>query len=142
MDGTAQGGGFEKFPLGMIARQQNGHLGFQSHNPSRRIGAHLLHRLHQRPLQLDPVPLRHDPHDRCHTGRNGGGDEIGRRKAFPFALVIDRGIRGQFRAGWAVDRFTVKLPLVADGDFYGQGRINPDRRLGNEPNRRRRPRGT
>ena len=67
------------------------------------------------------MPFGHNPHDRCHTGRQRGGDEVGRRKTFSLPLVVDRGIGGQLGSGRAVERLAVKLPLVANGDFYGQG---------------------
>ena len=121
MNGTAEGGGFEKFSLGMIGREGDGYPRLQPHNPPRRIGAHLLHRLHRHPLQLEPVPLGRDPHDRGHTGGQSRGHEIGGRKTLPLSLVIDRGIGGELGAGRTMQRFAMKLALVTDGDLDRQG---------------------
>jgi len=142
MDRAPESSGFEKFPLGMICTEGYGHFGLQSHDPPRRIGTHLLHRLHRHPLQLEPVPLGHDPHDRGHTGGQSRGHEIGGRKTFPLPFVVERGIRGELGAGRAVDRLAVKLTLVADGDSYRQGRISCGCRRKSGPTRPRFPGGT
>ena len=84
----------------------------------------------------------HDPHDGRHTGGQGSGNEIGRRKTLSFSLVVDRGVGGELGAGRTVDGLAVKLPLVADGNFYGQGGISPGRRRGSGPSRRQSREGT
>jgi len=142
VDGTTKRGGFEKLPLRMIRRQGHSHLRLQPHNPPRRICAHLLHRFHRHSLQLDAMPLGHDPHDRGHTGGDGRGHQIGRREAFSLAFVVNWSVGGKLGAGRAVDRFAMKLAFVSNGDLYRQGEISCGCRPASGPKPQPLPGGT
>ena len=142
VDWATESGGFQEFSLRMIRRKGHSHFGLQPHNPPGRIRAHFLHRLHRHSLQLDAMPFCHDSHDRGHAGGERGGHKVGWRKAFPLPFVIHGSIGGQLGSGRAMNSLTVKLPLVTNGDFDGQGRISFGLRPGSGPKRRLRPAGT
>jgi len=78
------------------------------------------------------MPLGHDSHDSGHTGRQSGGNEIGRRKRFTLSLVVDGSIGFQFGPRRAVGGRAVQLAFVGNGNFY-QSLASPALRQGSVP---------
>lgn len=118
----------------MISGKWKGDRRFQCHNSPWRIRAHFFRRFNGHSCQGDGVSFGRDSHNRRHTCSERCGHEIGRRKRFPFALIIDRGIGFQFGSRRTMAGQTVQLARVRNGNL-DQNSISPALRQGYGPNR-------
>ena len=67
------------------------------------------------------MTVRDDSHDRHHAGWQGRCDQIGRRKRFALAVVVDRSIGEERGLRRTMHRRAAEVPFVACGDLGAVG---------------------
>jgi len=63
------------------------------------------------------MPRRKDPHHRQHAGPEGRRDEIGRRKGFALAVVIERGVCQKLDLGRTMCGGAAQLSAINNVDL-------------------------
>ncbi len=88
----------------------------QPNDPAWDIFRHLFLHRNGHAAQIEAVLLRGHRHDRAHAGAERGGNEIGRRKRFAFALIVGWRVRPNFGLRRTVRRVAMQVASVFDGD--------------------------
>ncbi len=78
-------------------------LDHDANDPARRIGAHVLLRVHLRTIEVRVVSLSNDAHRGDHARRETCDDEIRWRETLAASLVVRRCVRDQFDSARSVD---------------------------------------
>ena len=87
------------------------------HSP-RRLSGHLLRYGDPHAGQINPVTLRHDPHDGEDAGAQGRRDEIRGGEILAFTVVVCRRISHELLTARSVYRLAAKPPAMGDVDPY------------------------
>jgi len=109
--------GLEQRPFRMIRIQRQHHFQLQPRNAPRRLGCHDLPYRRRGTGQLNPLPLRHNPHRCEHTTRQRRPYQIGRRKALAFPHVVHRSIGLDGRLTRPVHRPATQGTFVSNDSF-------------------------
>lgn len=123
MHRTRERRSLECFALGVIDRKGNPNFCRESSDTPHRCLRHFLFHMGGGTAEIDPVALGVDAHDREHARAKRGRAQVGGRKRFPLAVIIDRRIGDESAARWAVLCRSPKAAHVFDVDMNAHGHL-------------------
>ena len=119
MNGALVSRRFESLAI-FVGDMQTGwkmNCGSQSPNAPDRFLDHLFRHVDSSPSQIELVAFGNQSEDRHDASSKCGRDQIGRRKRFASAAIVERRVGAQFNLARAVRCLAVQTTFVHDIDF-------------------------
>lgn len=93
MNGAGKSDGFEEAAIRMIGRQGDGDTYGETNDAAGHVLAHVFLHADTHADEGQILLFGFDADDGGHAGGQGGSNEVGGRKRFAPAVVVDRGVR-------------------------------------------------
>jgi hypothetical protein len=121
MHRTGFGGAGKQGLVARLQRDRQVDMNRQLGNAAERGVGHVLFDFDAGAGQIQVVLLRLNAKNGQHATSQRGGDQVGRRKRFAFAAVVDGRIGVDLHAGRSVVRLAAQFTLVNERDVDGHG---------------------